>query len=90
MLKHVVKVEELDLVLGRMDLVVTIFEVRLDYESRRISILAGGRVITAGVPTFGLDIRNFAVLHSISTPSPTNTVCEDGTYVGDNFLDKVG
>ena len=62
MLKHMIKAQVLNLVFGRVDLVVRILEVRLDDKSRRITSLRSTGMVGAGVATFGKNIRNVAIL----------------------------
>ena len=62
MLQHVVEVKVLDLVLGRVDLGVAVFEIRLDHECGWIAILAGRRMVRASITTLRLDERDVAVV----------------------------
>lgn len=61
MLKHVVEVQVLDLVFGRVDFFVTVLEVRLDDKGRRVAMLASTCVIRAGVPALSLNVGDRAI-----------------------------
>jgi hypothetical protein len=61
MLQHVVEAEVLNLVLGGVDLIVAVLEVRLDNERRGVSGLGSAGVVGAGVATLGQNVRDIAV-----------------------------
>ena len=62
MLQHVVEIQILELVFGRMDLLVAVFERGFDDKCGRVPSLRRGRVVGAGVSTFRKNIWNLAVL----------------------------
>lgn len=62
MLAHVVKVQVLDLVVGRVDLLVGVFHLGFDCHGRRVALSASRGVVRAGVAAFGFDKRDIAVL----------------------------
>lgn len=66
MLQHMVEAQVLDHVVCRVDLLVRQLELGLDHESRRVAILASGRVIRAGVTAFGFNVGNVAILEPVS------------------------
>lgn len=61
MLKHVVEVQVLNLVFGRVNLLVAVLEVRLDDKGRRVAMLASTCVIRAGVPALSLNVGDRAI-----------------------------
>ena len=61
MLDHMIKVEILELVLSRVDLLVRVLEVALNHESGGIPDLGSGSVVRACVATLGLDVWDSAV-----------------------------
>lgn len=61
-LKHVVKGQMLDGVLGAVDVGVRILKGRLDDKGRGVAGLGGRGVVRAGVAALGLDPRDMAVL----------------------------
>lgn len=62
MLQHVIKAQILDLVLRCVNLAITVFEVRLDYERARVAVLACACVVGACVAALCLDVGDIAVL----------------------------
>lgn len=66
MLQHVVEAQVLDLVLGGVDLLVRVLELRLDHKRRRVTETAGGGMVGAGVAALGFSVGDVAVLHVIS------------------------
>jgi hypothetical protein len=58
----VVEAEVLDLVVGRVDLLVTVLKLRLDHEGGGVAESAGGGVVGASVAAFGLDVGDVTVL----------------------------
>lgn len=62
MLQHVVKAQILDLIFGRVDLLVRVLELRLNHKCRGVSETAGGGMVGAGVPALGLNERDVTVL----------------------------
>ena len=61
-LQHVVERQVLDLVVGRVDVVVRVLKGRLDDEGRGIAGLGRRGVVGAGVAALGLDVGEVAVL----------------------------
>lgn len=64
MLEHVVEAQILNLVLGGVDMIIGIGERTLDDESTRVSSLARGRMIGAGISAFSEDVWDITVLES--------------------------
>lgn len=65
-LQHMVEAQVLDHVVRRVDLLIRQLELGLDHESRRVAILASGRVIGAGVTAFGFNVGDVAILELVS------------------------
>jgi len=63
-LQHVVETDVLDLVVGCMDMLVTVLEGRLDHECGGVAESTGRGVVGAGVAALGLDIGDVTVLRS--------------------------
>lgn len=64
MLEHVVEAQILNLVLGSVDMVIRIGKRTLDDESTRVSSLARGRMIGAGISALSEDVWDITVLES--------------------------
>lgn len=62
MLQHVVETQPLDRVVRRVDFLVGVLELRLDHKRRRIPVSTGRGVVGAGIPAFGFDVGDVAVL----------------------------
>lgn len=66
MLQHVVEAEVLDLVLGRVDLLVAVLELGFDDKGRWVAEAAGRGVVGTGVATLCFDVGNVTVLREVS------------------------
>lgn len=62
MLQHVIEAEVLDQIVRAVNLLVGVFELRLDDEGGGVAEAAGGGVVGAGVAALGLDVGDVAVL----------------------------
>ena len=62
MLQHMIEAQILQLILGRMYLLIRVLEVGLDDKRRRIAGLGSAGVIGAGIAAFGEDVGDVAIL----------------------------
>ena len=64
-LKHVVERQVFDVIIGGMNMRVSVLESGLDDKGRRIAGLGGGSMVGAGVSALGLNPGNVAVLRKL-------------------------
>lgn len=65
MLQHVVEAQVLDLILGRVDLLIRILKLRLDHESRWVTESTGGGVVGTGVAALGFHVGDITILRAL-------------------------
>ena len=73
-LPHMVKAQILDLVIGRVNLLVGVFHFTFNCHRSGISLSAGRGVVGACISTFGLDERNLTVLYICQSKLKKDTV----------------
>ena len=73
-LPHMVKAQILDLVIGRVNLLVGVFHFTFNCHRSGISLPAGRGVVGAGITTFGLHERNLTVLYICQSKLKKDTV----------------
>jgi hypothetical protein len=66
MLQHVVEAKVLNLVLGRVDFLIAVLELRFDDKGRWVAKAAGGGMVRASVAALGFNVGDVAVLGVVS------------------------
>lgn len=74
MLQHVVEAQVLDLVLGRVYLLVRILELRLDHKGRGVAESAGRGVVGTGIAALGFHVGDITVLRVSLAINPMEQV----------------
>ena len=75
-LPHMVKAQILDLVIGRVNLLVGVFHFTFNCHRSGISLPAGRGVVGAGITTFGLHERNLTVLYICQSKHSRKSRCD--------------